>query len=540
MDEPLNQGAGLAFRLDPALKALVADVAPDPSAGPIDESWLRQRLAELGFAHLRYLSQQATTLLSQYNAGQGLVGLPIAECVDASLEVRLSPDGFQAWLDIAPAEGGAQVTKAEVLAALEQKSVVEGIQLDAINRAIAAGVAAGVVIAQGRPVVHGQNGYFESLVPEPRERVPRVSESGQADFRDLGEIQVVHPGDRLMLRHPPTQGVPGLTVTGKSIPPVAGKPVMYGAGLKGVVFDRENPDLLIAELAGQPVQVRDGMVVEPVYTVAAVNMATGNVDFEGSVKVLGDVSAGMLVRASGDIEIGGTVEPCRLEAGGDIAIKGGALGNVGRKESGEHHIRCGGSFSVGFAQQVHVEAGDCIFIDDMVMQCELEAVNNVVVGNKRRGHIIGGKTRATLSIRGKVLGSPNRIATFFEIGVGPELGKRSVEIAHARDGKETQLLEISKLLAFATQNPGRIPEATVARARTTAAGLSAEIQALRDEGEELERQIALARASRVIAGQAMHEGVTVQMGVQRYKVVGEHGPCQVAPGDNGLELLTGG
>lgn len=539
MDEPLIQGAGLSFRLDQTLKALIANVEPESLSAPIDEAWLQQHLAALGYAHLKYLPQRAITLLSSYNAGQRLADLPIAECVDASLQIRLSPDGQQALLDIMPSQGGALLTKVQVLEALEQQSVIEGIQLDAINEAIAAGAASGVVIAKGRPVVHGENGRLQSLIPESRERVPRVSESGQADFRDLGEILVVKPGDRLMLRHPPTQGVPGLTVTGKVVPPVPGKLVVYASGLKGVELDPDNPDLLIANIAGQPVQVRGGMVVEPVYSIAAVNMSTGNIDFDGSVKVLGDVGAGMRVRASGDIEIGGTAEPCCLEAGGDILIKGGALGNVGRKDNAEHHIRCGGSFSVGFAQQVHVEAGDCIFVDDMTMQSELAAVNNIVVGNKRRGHIIGGKALATLSISGKVLGSPNRIATVFEIGVSPELNKRSVEIARSQDTKETQLLEISKLLAFAGQHPGRIPAETVTRARTTAASLSDEIQALRDENDELERRIALARTSRVLAEQAMHEGVVVQMGVQRYKVQGEHGPCFVAPGENGLELIAG-
>lgn len=539
MDEALVQGLGLTFRLDQASKALIVDVQPDPRSAPIDEPWLLKQLDTLGYAHLRYLPEQAMRLLSAYNAGQRLASLALAECVDATLHVQLSPDEQQALLDITPAQGGERVSKKQVLDALEALAVVEGIKLDVIDQALAAGVASGVVIASGQAVVHGENGRLESLIPESRERVPRVSEDGQADFRDLGDIFVVKPGDRLMLRHPPTQGTPGVAVTGKVVAPVPGKPAMYANGLKGVVLDQDNPDLLIADIAGQPVQVNGGMVVEPVYTVAAVNMSTGNIDFDGSVKVCGDVSAGMRVRASGDIEIGGTAEPCCLEAGGDIVIKGGALGDVGRTDSAAHYIRCGGSFSVGFAQQVRVEAGDSIFVDDMTMRSELVAENNIVVGNKRRGHIIGGKALATLSISGKVLGSPNRITTVFEVGVSPELNKRSAEISRARSAKEAQLLEISKLLAFAGHHPDRIPKEALARARTTAAGLSDEIQALREESDELARRIAMAQSSRVVASQAMHDGVVVQMGGQRYKVQGEHGPCFVALGKHGLELTDG-
>jgi uncharacterized protein (DUF342 family) len=107
---------------------------------------------------------------------------------------------------------------------------------------------------------------------------------------------------------------------------------MFASKLSGACIDPDDPNRLLAAIAGQPVAVPGGMIVEPVYTVSAVNMASGNVSFDGSVVVRGDVAAGMTVKVTGDIQIGGTADPCRLEAGGNIVIKGGALGGVGRKE----------------------------------------------------------------------------------------------------------------------------------------------------------------------------------------------------------------
>ncbi|WP_339379799.1 FapA family protein [Azoarcus taiwanensis] len=149
-----------------------------------------------------------------------------------------------------------------------------------------------------------------------------------------------------------------------------------------------------------------------------------------------------------------------------------------------------------------------------------------------------GRLLASLSITGKVLGSPNRIVTRFEIGAGPEMHKRIVELGKARDGKETRLLEISKLLAFAQSQPGRLPPETVERARNTAATLSAEIEALRDEATAIGSKIELAKTSRVVAEQAIYEGVSVQCGSFRYRVVGEHGGCAIAPAENGLALCA--
>lgn len=536
MDTGQQQGAGLDFRLDPEANALIATVTPDAAAQPIDEAWLRARLAELGYGALRYLPAAGTVLLAKYNTGAAIV-VKLAERVDAGLQIAIAPDGLTAHLHITPAQGGAPVTEEAVLAALLAKGIDQGVLPDAVAAAVAAGCAQGVVVACGQAPVHGSDGRLESLLPEARSRAPKVDESGHTDYRDLGEILVVHPGDSLMLRHPPTAGSDGLTLLGEPIAARPGKGIMFSANLPGTAFAPDNPDLLVSAIAGQPVIVRGGMLVEPLFKVDEVGTASGNIDFDGSVVIRGEVAAGMTVRASGDIEIGGVVEMATLEAGGSIVIKGGAMGGLGRKSGGEHYIRCGGSFNAAYAQQASIEAGDSIFIDDMAMQCELSAINHIRVGNQRRGHIIGGSAQATLSITAKVIGSPNRVHTRFDIGVNPLMHKQLLEMAKDRDAKETQLLEISKLLDFGRQNPGKLRPDMVDKARATAAALSADIAALRGEQELLTKKIELSQQSRVVAQQAMYEGVEVYLGNQRYRVVGEHGPGAIGLGQGGLGLM---
>ncbi|THF63545.1 DUF342 domain-containing protein [Pseudothauera rhizosphaerae] len=535
-----GKGVGLSFRLDAEAGALFASVRPDPAAVPIDEAWLRARLAEEGYGTLRYHPMAITGLLAQYNSGAAVAALKLGECVDASFSIAIAPDGLQALLTIVPAQGGRPVAQEAVFAELAARGVTEGILPEAITRAIAAGMADGVAVARGRPAVPGENGRLESVLPEARSRVPHLNASGQTDYRDLGDILSVAPGQPLMVRRAATAGTPGVTVFGQAIPAHPGKEVAFAAKLNGAQPDPEDPDRLLAEVAGQPVVVAGGMIVEQVYTVAEVNMATGNVSFDGSVVVRGDVAAGMTIRASGDIQIGGTADPCVLEAGGSISIKGGALGGLGRKEHADSLIRCGGTFTAAFAQQARIEAGDSIFIDDMAMQCDLAAGNHIRVGNKRRGHIIGGRALATLSISGKVLGSPNRIATNLEVGVSPATHKRMHELAKTRDGKEKQLLDISKLLAFAGHNPGRVDPAMVERARNTAKVLADEIQALRDEEQSLAELVARSQQARVTAEQVLHEGVNVQMGTLHYSVSGEHGAAAIGLNDGVLGLLAAG
>ena len=538
MDNPLPPAPELRFAFDAPTQTLRASLAPGSLVPRIDALWLRDRLADAGYADFKLRRNAVKALITQYNAGGTVVELEIADSIDGELQIATTPDSLEARLTITPAEGGRAVTKDDVLEQLAARGIYEGVRVEEINRAIAAGIAQDLVIARGREPVDGEDGWLECLLPETRARVPNIRPSGRTDYRDLGEVQVVHEGDALMRRHPPTTGTPGLDVTGRPIAPQPGRDQRFASGLRGVRPHADDPDLLVAASDGQPVQVRGGMMVEPIYTVDTVNMTTGNIVFDGTVKVRGDVKAGMRIEASGDIEIGGVVEPATLEARGNIVVKNGVLGAVGKKNPGKHRIRCDGSFSATYAQQARIEAGDSIFIDDLAMQCELHARNHIRVGNTRRGHVIGGTLRATLSIHARVIGAPNRIRTELEIGTDSALSRALQDMVQLRDGKESQLLEIGKVLTLSDRQPGRIPAELRDRAEQTATNLSFEVESLRENEDEMRYLLALAKQARVNAEQALHEGVVVSMGEARLAIPGHRGPSTVRLAEHGLGVFA--
>lgn len=173
-------------------------------------------------------------------------------------------------------------------------------------------------------------------------------------------------------------------------------------------------DLLIAATDGCPVLLKDGVSVEPIYTVGDVDLYTGNIDFPGTVNVTGEIHIGMTVKASGDIHVNGTVEGVTLAAGGDIAVKDGIIGLTERAGKKSHHsaITCGESCSANFAQNAHISAGKGIFIRDFTMQSKLSARHQIVVGDgSRKGYLIGGTARAAMLIKAKIIGSPTRSKT---------------------------------------------------------------------------------------------------------------------------------
>lgn len=524
----LNQG--LLFKVQE--KALLVTYSPVAGAGPIDEAWLKQCIAEQGAGQWRYLPDAAAQLLCHCQQGVAVADLIIAKACDAQMKITLSPDAFEARLDLIPACGGEPLRVVQILAALQERGIQSGILHDAIHEAVTAGDAQGVLIARGQEAVDGQDGWLECLIPTARSRVPKVDAHGHADYRDLGEILVVHEGDALMRRHPPGKGVAGHTLFGAILPAKDGKDVQFATGLSGVSLAPDDANVLVAALNGQPVQLAAGMQVDPVFTVESVNPASGNIRFDGCVIIRGDVMAGMTVQASGDIEVGGVVEAATLEAGGNIVIKGGVIGGLGHHDT--HFLRCGGTFNAGYASQARIEAGDSIFIDDTAMQCELLAVNGVRVGGKKSGQLIGGHTQAMFSIAAKKIGSQQRAATRIEIGVNPVMHKQLQEVIKSRESREAQLFELSKLIDYSRKNPGKVPAEAVDKARKAAQALGLAIADIRAEQTAMEESIELSRQSRVIAEQTLFEGVVVLMGGQQCKVVGEHGPCAIGLNEEGV------
>lgn len=526
---------GLSFRFDLTSRSLMANFQPVPDAAPIDEEWLRATLGAMGWGQLRYDPDAIADLLRHYAHGEPFADLSLAQCVDAALEIFVSADKLTAQVSLRRPEGGEALSVLKVMERLAEKGICEGLLPDAIAEVVAAGEASERPVALGSPPVDGQDGWLECLLPATRSRVPRVDEAGNVDYRDLGDILAVHAGEPLMRRHAPTPGEDGIDVLGQVIPAKAGKDARFASKLPGTTCAPDDADLLLAKVGGQPVVVPDGMIVEAVYTVESVNAATGNIRFDGSVVIKGDVMAGMTVQASGDIEVGGVVEAAMVDAGGCIVIKGGAIGSVAH--NAKLYLRCGGSFSAGYASQARVVAGDSIYVDDVAMACDLAAENAIRLGGVKRGHLVGGKARASYAISAKVIGSPTQVKTVLEIGAHAAADKALHDIVQQREMHESQLFELSKVLDVARKVPGKIPVEKVELARKMAASLTVTILGLREQQSALEQQIERARRARVVAERAFFEGVEIWHGTQRFCVAAEQRGGAVGSGGDGLQMF---
>lgn len=101
-----------------------------------------------------------------------------------------------------------------VFLALGSAGVTFGIDAAAVAAACAANASGRFEVAMAVPSVDGEDGGFELLVSDARNRSPQVNDKGLIDFRDLGDIPTVTADQPLKWRRPPTRGKPGCDVRG--------------------------------------------------------------------------------------------------------------------------------------------------------------------------------------------------------------------------------------------------------------------------------------------------------------------------------------
>jgi len=463
---------------------------------------------------------------------------------DGKFSLRPTTDLSAIYLSYTlPTGGGAQVLPESVIGAAKSHGVVVELDVEAIKKTLLEG-GANVRVGYGRAPVQGTDGHLEVLVDNMKKRSPHLDENGLADFRDLGEIVTVKPGDPLMRIVDPTPGEPGLTVTGKEIPVKPGKKVSFPAGLDGVKVDPADPHLLVAAISGCPIVAKKGVTVEAVYRVQNVDLHTGNITYDGGVHVAGDVHSGMTVKATGDIHVEGTVEDAILEAGGDVTVKCGIMGSDADHDTSDKKIhatiKCGGSCTVKFAQDAHIFAGNGIFVQETSMQCGLTAAHQIIVGDQdsHKGELIGGIARATMLVKAYTIGSDDHPRTIVIAGNDKDLHERLRECNEKSKLADNKFADVLMELGAAKKSPGKVTAEAMAELDASRVALYAEIAEHTAEALQIKKEIDLAQQAQVVAEKKVFTGAEIRIGQKHYETKQDREGGVFKLGDKG-ELVFG-
>lgn len=477
-----------------------------PIAGrpPVDAALLRTMLQEAGYGQCRFLDEAIATAAADCTAAQEAFVVQVAERCNASVQVEIAPDEMAVQVSLVPPLGGKPISLEDLRQVLKDAGVVYGIDEAALMQACSVGQTEHLLVARGSRPEDGHDTGFDPLLKIGANRAPTVDNQGLIDYREHGNVLVVYPGDPLMRRIPPTPGVAGHTVKGRELPPRPGVDKPFAAQLSGAQPARGDPNLLEAASVGQPVLVDCGVNVEPILRVPEVSMDTGNIHFDGTVLVDGEVGHGMTVQASGDIVVKGVVDGGLLEAGGDVRVSGGIIAQA--------RVRARGAVSARFAENSSIFARTVIALDDMALGCELESLNQIIIGEKvpQRGRLVGGSATAMMLVRVPLLGSEKSGITSVKVGVNAELQQQLEELTARLEKEKTTEENLQKLVKHlgSAGDPKGMLERVKASWQQAVKIMAQSMEALR----ELEEQMARTLHARVEVGLAVQGGVDLWFG----------------------------
>lgn len=350
-----------------------------------------------------------------------------------------------------PIKGMRDITLQEVLDKCERLKITYGIDTNAIEEMIREQkYFQSIPIVKGIEAVDGYDAVLKYNFNTDVKVKPQINDKGIVDYHNLNMINHISKGDVVAEITPYDPGKPGTTVYGNEVKPkkTFKKSFKYGRNLEV----SEDGLKLISQVSGQVTLEADKIFVSNEYEAPAdVDPSTGDIDFDGNVKVKGNVLAGFKIKATGNVIVDGVVEGAEIHAGGDIVLTRGIQG------MGKGVVTAGGNITASFIEHSTARAKGNVVANAYIHSNVI--ASGKIVAEGKKGFIVGGNVRAALGIEARIIGSNMGITTVVGVGNDPEVVLRIEELKQKitqKNKEKTQLTQIVEMLCLKRKRSGEL------------------------------------------------------------------------------------
>ncbi|MFV0504051.1 MAG: DUF342 domain-containing protein [Lachnospirales bacterium] len=339
------------------------------------------------------------------------------------------------------------------------------------------------LIATGLEPRNGKDGYIEyNFDTSPKSLVPKERDDGTVDYFNLNLVKQTAKGTILVRGHEPTHGALGKNIYGEDIPFVEGQKMPNMPTGKGIKLIKEE-SIIVADESGQiEYKERDKKInINHILEVQGISYATGNIKFDGTVVVQGNVDYGMKVEAKGDIEVHGIVEGATIISEGNITLIKGCMGR--RKAL----IKCKKNLKAKFLDGCTAEVDGSI-LSNSIMHSEVVCNDKIILDGKN-ALLVGGKIYVKNYIEARVVGSHLATTTEIEIGNIPSVMQEFKDLLKKRKDSAERIENIEKIIK-ALSSIENLPED---KRRILAKTFSSKV-ILKTEMSDLDKKIAVLEA----------------------------------------------
>lgn len=427
-----------------------------------------------------------------------------------SYVLDVARDGMSATVRfIPPTETGERMTYDDFVRDLKLRKIVYGIQVGELQKHFQSGgiYCQDIILAKGREATPGKDASIQYFFNTDAHRRPAVCEDGSVDYFRLTTINQCKKGDALARIIPEVPGVDGSDIYGQKIRTKEPKRATLKFGQNIALSEDMHT---IYTLVDGHVALLDGKVfVSDIYEVQNVDVSTGNIDYQGSIHISGNVTTNFEVKAGGNIIIEGLVEGAKITAGGSITIGKGVNGAAGGM------IKAGGDVMAKFLENARVVAGGFVHAG-AILHSRVSAGTEIIVEGKK-GLVVGGYVQAAKRIEAKSVGAAMGATIILETGVNPLIKTQytRVQKIHADTLKTLQNAEVILTSFKEKLNKMHFNESQLNYMKSVSALVeekTAELQELEARMEKLHRMMETQKQAEVMVHGEIFPGATIIIG----------------------------
>ncbi len=426
--------------------------------------------------------------------------------------LSLKNNDMEAWLKLEPPEDGEPYDYHEIQAMLERQGVVYGVNSSRVTAMIQKKIyGREVLVASGKPAEEGEDGHFEFIFDMEEHKKPRIREDGSVDYASVNVITCVSAGDIIAMYHPAIKGKAGSTVKAKIVPakPTKDLKPLYPVH---VSYNEENM-IYRAEIDGRVELSKSQIKISDVqeYT-ADIDNVHGNVEFKGDVIIHGAVEPGITIKATKSITIDKTIEASNIDAGEDVLIRGGILGN------GKSRIKAAGNLKADFIEYACIEVEGDVEAN-YILDSTVIAKGQIITTGKQ-GTILGGNVYGMMGVTTKIAGNDVGIKTVIAAGVRDSVYQNKImferqikatgEIIKSMEANEEELERSIRLGTATEMDIKKKSDILKARIEKTAS-----LNEVKQKLEELNELLERCGSSKVFVEDTAYPGTVVQIDAQQ-------------------------
>lgn len=419
------------------------------------------------------------------------------------IQIQINEDETECKLCLDMADTPDFYILEDIIDFLKESGIVYGINENIISKMIGEKIYERfVVVANGKKMVDGKNGYYMYTFNTSPNKKPKLREDGSVDYLNLNLFQSVSEGELLARYISKVDGSDGCTVKGKVLKAAVAKnlPPLRG---KGFTISEDCMEYYAAY--DGKVDASNGIInVTKVSTIPGnVDLNTGNLDVRGDLEIMGNVIAGMSIKATGNITINGVVEASYITAGKNILIKRGILGG------GRAKIEAGGNIFAQFIENSSIYSGDCVQANSVVNSI-VTAYNDINIYGKTSS-IVGGSLKANRMVRTKCIGSVGQVLTRISVGVENSI-EATLKLKETKLQEEIEELQkIEKAMKLLNANKQQADKEMLLLLTRSKIEKNASIAELKRDIENIRMRIELAKSAEVVAEEMAYQGTIISI-----------------------------